>query len=309
MKKFMRIAAFFTAALWGNMAWAQVWVQIEARPNEASALERAADYAARLADVNGFRLNSGWYAVTLGPYSAADAQATLGQLRASRAIPADSFISDGANFGERFFGADTAAALAIQPAEPLPPLQPGEETLAEARAAERNLTREDREAIQEALKWEGFYNSIIDASFGPGTRRAMADWQQAQRYEPTGVLTTMQRRDLVGGYRDAQAALNLTPVDDAQAGIEITLPAGLVAFSRYEPPFAHYEPTTDAGVRVLLISQSGDQNTMAALYDIMQTLEIVPLEGPRSLGQTEFTLTGANDRIVSHTFVRVVGGA
>ena len=111
MKKFMRIAAFFTAALWGNMAWAQVWVQIEARPNEASALERAADYAARLADVNGFRLNSGWYAVTLGPYSAADAQATLGQLRASRAIPADSFISDGANFRERFFGADTAAIL------------------------------------------------------------------------------------------------------------------------------------------------------------------------------------------------------
>ena len=30
-------------------------------------------------------------------------------------------------------------------------------------------------------------------------------------------------------------------------------------------------------VRVVLISQAGDRNTMAALYDIMQTLQVVPL--------------------------------
>ena len=39
-----------------------------------------------------------------------------------------------------------------------------------------------------------------------------------------------------------------------------------------------------SGVRVLLISQSGDQGTLFGLYDIMQTLEIVPMEGPRDRG-------------------------
>ncbi|RZW01326.1 MAG: peptidoglycan-binding protein [Rhodobacteraceae bacterium] len=291
------------------MAMAQAWVQVEARPNQNLGLERANDYASRLPDVNGFRLRSGWYAVALGPYSEAEAQEALRRLRATRAIPSDSFISDGSNFRETFFGTgDRSAALAATPAEPLEPLQPGEETQAEARAGERQLTREDRELIQIALKWDGFYNSIIDASFGPGTRRAMAAWQEANRFEPTGILTTAQRRTLTGAYLDARASLGLETIAETQAGIDITIPAGLVRFDRYEAPFAHFEPATDDGVKVVLISQEGDSNTMAALYDIMQTLEIVPMEGRRNLGREEFTLTGQNDKVISHTFARAVRG-
>ena len=306
MKQCIRAAVILIATIWGHFAWAQAWVQIEARPNQTLGLERAAEYAARLPDVNGFRLNSGWFAIALGPYSEAEALATLGQLRASRAIPSDSFISDGTNFSDRFFGSDSAPVAAAQPAEPLPPLEPGEETQAEALDGERSLTRADRELIQIALRWEGFYTSIIDASFGPGTRRAMAAWQEANRYEPTGVLTTRQRRDLVEAYTEALASLNMQPVSDVQAGIDITLPAGLVKFDRYEAPFAHYDSTTDDGVRVVLISQAGDRNTMAALYDIMQTLQVVPTNGERRLGNEEFTLTGQDDKIISHTFVRNV---
>ena len=68
---------------------------------------------------------------------------------------------------------------------PVVPAQPAiedlpDETVTEARANERNLTRDDRFAIQIALQWFGFYRSLIDADFGPGTRNAIAAWQVAQ---------------------------------------------------------------------------------------------------------------------------------
>ncbi len=223
-------------------------------------------------------------------------------------MPDDSFLSDGGNFRARYFGSEDVAAAA-QPSDPLPPLKPGEETPAEARAAERAMTRDERELLQIALRWEGFYKSAIDADFGPGTRRAMSAWQEKQRFEPTGVLTTNQRRQLLEGYLNALEALKITPLVEANAGIEINVPAGLVAFDRYEPPFVHYAPNTDDGVRILLISQAGTRETLAALYDIMQTLEIVPLDGSRALRQRDFTLTGDNYRIASHTYARLEGEA
>lgn len=79
-------------------------------------------------------------------------------------------------------------------------------------------------------------------------------------------------------------------------------------FERYEAPFALYEPSGDLQARVLLISQPGDRQSMGGLYEIMQTLEIVPLEGPRERSRDGFTLTGANSRIVSHTEVSLRDG-
>ncbi|MGI9393730.1 MAG: peptidoglycan-binding protein, partial [Boseongicola sp.] len=307
MSIIIRVLIIAAGLGWSAQASAQgtSWLQVEARPNEALALVRAGDYAARLPDVSGFRLSSGWYAVVLGPYSETEAAARLAQLRISRAIPSDSFLSDGGNFRARFFGSENLAAVTSEPLDSLPPLIPGEETQAEARAAERALTRDERELLQIALRWEGFYNSNIDASFGPGTRRAMSAWQESTRFEPTGILTTNQRRQLLEGYLNALEALNMTPVIENNAGIEINLPAGLVDFDRYQPPFAHFNSKTDDGVRLLLISQTGDAATLQALYDIMQTLEIVPLDGSRAFRRRDFTLTGANDTIVSHTYARL----
>src|SRR6056297_2962248 len=167
------------AVAWAAVAGAQQlgWVQIEARPNEPQALERAQDYAAQLPNVNSFALPSGWYAITLGPYDPITAEQELRRLRASVAIPGDSFISDGRGFGRRIYG----QGLAVQPetiaVEPPRELVPAEESPAQSRAAERLLTRAERAQIQEALQWEGFYSAAIDASFGAGTRRAMESWQ------------------------------------------------------------------------------------------------------------------------------------
>ncbi|NNE81115.1 MAG: peptidoglycan-binding protein [Silicimonas sp.] len=299
-------------SFWAVFAHAQAWVQIEAQPSEASALERAADYASRLPDVNAFRTGTNWHVIALGPYGEDEARLKLLELRVSREVPSDAFVSDGRSFQDQVFGDGRQAALpgsgAETPADPLPPLEPGEETVTEARQGERQLSREERAELQVALKWEGFYNSTIDASFGPGTRRAMAAWQEAQRYEPTGVLTTLQRRELIEGYQSVVRSLDIRPLVDPTLGIEVDIPAQMVEFDRYDAPFAHFKPTTDDGVRLVLISQSGDTTTLAALYDILQTLEVAPVDGPRALRRDSFTIEGSNDKITSYIYARVASG-
>ena len=304
------LAAVFLCVVWAGLAAAQSWVQIEAQPSAGRAVERAEDWATRLPDVNVYRTGSSWHAIALGPYATEDeARRRLLELRARRIVPSDSFVSDGRSFRDRVYGSgDVVAGIAPEAPEPVE-LQPGEETPAEARRSERDLDRAGREELQIALKWEGFYNSVIDASFGAGTRRAMSGWQEFNGYEPTGILTTLQRRELVTRYRDALNSLDLAPVVDAQAGIEIDLPTALIAFDRYDAPFAHYAPATDDGVRVVLISRAGDGNTLGALYDILQTLEIVPMDGPRNLGRDSFTIDGVNDRVSTHVYARRAGDA
>ncbi|RMD90085.1 MAG: peptidoglycan-binding protein, partial [Alphaproteobacteria bacterium] len=166
-----------------------------------------------------------------------------------------------------------------------------------------------RAELQRALQWFGHYGGRIDAAFGPGTRRAMASWQEAAGHTPTGILTSRQRAELLAAYHAELDAIGLEHVRDETAGIEIDLPLGLVRFDRYEPPFAHYPAREGSGVSVLLISQAGDEATLMGLYDIMQTLEIVPLEGERERRRNEFVLTGRNARIISYTYARVSDGA
>ncbi len=300
------------------------WVQIEARPNLEQALDRVRAWETELENVNGFRLPSGWYAIALGPFEPETAAAVRASLRARLAIPADSFVADGSNFRQQFwpegpvFGAlsPVIAATPLPQADPQPDtspapvaLAPQGETLAEARAAERSLTRDEREEIQRALQWDGFYAARIDGAFGPGTRRAIEGWQASKAYPATGVLLTVQRNELVRDFRAEVASLGLATVSDPQAGIEITLPTALVTRARAEAPFVHYDPAGDDGVRVLLISLPGDATTLTALYDVMQTLEIVPLTGPRALSASSFTITGETDAVISDTYAELRSGA
>ncbi|MEL7345505.1 MAG: peptidoglycan-binding domain-containing protein [Pseudomonadota bacterium] len=307
----LRILAVVCTALMALPAWAQsqVWLQIEARPNQVSAEERARDYANQLDNVVGFRLGSGWFAIALGPYDAAQAPSELSRLRISGVVPRDAFVADGSAFGARFWPQGPLPVIETQaPSTPAPQPVASDETPAQARAAERLLTRVQREDLQIALRWEGFYNSTIDGAFGPGTRRAMSGWQTANGYEATGVLTSAQRLALLGAYNDALASLAMAPVFDTRAGIEIDMPTGLVAFDRYEAPFAHYAASTDDNVQVLLISQSGDAASFASLYEVLQSLRVIPLEGERRRNRGSFSIIGANDDIVSQAYAELSNG-
>ena len=81
----------------------QVWVQIEARPTYADALDRASGFDRILADVNGFALRSGWYAIALGPYTRADAEEVLRAYGVQGYIPEDSFIAQTDIYTQQFW--------------------------------------------------------------------------------------------------------------------------------------------------------------------------------------------------------------
>ena len=323
-----------------------VWVQIEAQPSLARATQRAQDYAAQLQDVNGFSLGAGWYGIAVGPYRRADAEVVLRQYVRQGLVPRDSYIQLSSRFRQQFWpvGANVLSTGVIDapgtaqvaapetPAEPQAPAEaapetptepqvaevvtpepepepePADETVREAQASERLLSRDEKKDLQIALKWAGFYTAGIDGSYGRGTRNSMAAWQEANNFEKTGVLTTLQRSVLLRQYNAVLDGLGLRMVRDAKAGIEMMMPTAEVKFDKYEAPFAQYNSSGDIGARVLLISQAGDQDTLYGLYDIMQTLEIVPLEGARKRGRASFDLVGQNAQFISTTEAKLEGG-
>lgn len=198
-------------------------------------------------------------------------------------------------------------------ATPATPSEPAladlpDEPLAEARRLEAQLSRDELAEIQVALQWYGFYRGGIDAAFGPGTRGAIQNWQRANNFEPTGFLSTRARATLIRGYESAVARYAFGPFRDEAAGIEITLPLGMVEFDHHETPFAHFRSINDSGMRVLLISQEGTQSTFYGLYEILQTLEVIPLEGERDRSRNSFTIDGRSATQRAHVEARLNDG-
>ncbi|MDO9640513.1 MAG: serine protease [Pseudotabrizicola sp.] len=317
------------ATLWAGMAAAQQqsWVQVEAQPTLAEAQERASAYAAAFPDVVGYLLGSRWYGIALGPYAPEEAAQRLADLRRENLIPADSYLTDGTNFRDQFWpvGGAQAAPLATPLAPDLPvevaplpelsveaapeaPAPPADETLAEARRSEAALSLEDRQELQRALQWDGYYTAAIDGAFGPGTRNSMADYQTAMGLEPTGVLTTIQRDMLVANWRADLAEYGFETVSETESGIEITLPLALVQFDHYEPPFVHYAPKAPGGMQVILISQPGDTAALYGLYDVLQTLTIIPQDGARSRSERSFEINGTSATTRSYAFAETRAG-
>ncbi|MEI6098431.1 MAG: serine protease [Alphaproteobacteria bacterium] len=313
------------------------WLQIEAQPNLNTAMDRARAYAALFPDVEGYRLRSGWYGIALGPTTPQAAAARLLVLRRQNLIPVDSYLADGASYAERFWplGLDATtdfndpattepaaeampAVESIQTESILPDLgdlfaqtpliTESEQTLGEAKADEAALTANERELLQEALKWFGFYNGKLDGSFGKGSRAAFAAWQAANGFEQSGILSTRQRNKLTSDYASDKAEFGFATVTEAESGISITLPLNLIQFDHYEPPFVHYAEKNGSGLKVLLISEPGGKAALKGLYDILQTLEIMPATGERALLEDSFTIRGRNDKIETLAYAAAVGG-
>ena len=198
--------------------------------------------------------------------------------------------------------ADAADAAAA----PVPMLP--DETPAEARASEAQLSRAEREELQSALKWFGFYTAAIDGAFGPGTRASMAAWQAANGYEETGVMTTGQRAQMLEELARIEAELGLETVTENESGIELSLPMAMVEFDAYAPPFVQYRERNNSGLRVVLISKPGDRAALIGLYDVLQTLRDVPPEGERLLGERSFSISARNDTTASYSFAELSQG-
>lgn len=339
------ILAVLFFGLWPVAAISQqsVYIQIEAQPTLNGGQARARFYENRVENVNGYFLGGRWYGVALGPYAPDAAARLLRDLRRRGVIPNDSFIVTGDSFRQQFWpigvGAETTPqplpetvepetpqdpivetplAPADPPAEepaavaeiaPEPEIVAPDETRAEAQASEALLDRTQRKELQTALQWAGFYTAAIDGAYGRGTRASMRAWQEANNVEVTGILTTAQRATLLADYNEVLSGMNLQLVRDDASGVEMLIPTGVVALANYEPPFARFDPKGDLDARVLLISQEGDQNRLFGLYEILQTLAIVPTEGPRKRGNGSFELEGIDDDIHSYTYATLSDGA
>lgn len=284
----------------------QVYIQLEAHPDVATARTRAEAYRALFPETAGFGLRSGWFGVLLGPYPPTEAANLMANLKSERLIPRDSFITYPGDLRDPFWPADGTAAASGEPvpdpaaevaAEPAPQPDPAptpDEDRQQARDSEALLTPEDRKDLQTALQWFGYYPSAIDGAFGPGTRTSMSAWQEARGYEATGILTTRQRRELLDAWRGELSAFGFQDVIETESGITVTLPLGLVEFDHYEPPFVHYRAKVEGAPTIILISQPGNEAALYGLYDVLQTLDSVPLDGARDRDDRSFRIRGTS---------------
>ena len=311
------IAMWMTVIAGASAAQDMRWIQIEAQPSLLEAETRARIYAQEFPDTQAHSIGSGWYAITLGPLPEDQADLRMSQLRARAAIPRDSFLATGANYRQRIYPigptpaavtpAQTAEATVVQEeatqvsvvetaenASPEQSITVSDETLSEARASEGLLSRDEKMDLQRYLQWAGYYNSTIDASFGRGTRRSMAAWQTDNGHEDTGVLTTAQREQLRAQYFAIFDGLGLETHRDLEAGISTDLPKAVVAFDAYAAPLAHFK-SKDASspAHIFLISAAGNRGDLAAIYGVLPTLSIVPMNIEKSLKKDRFVITGA----------------
>ena len=333
------MALLFTwaqAALAQSTLPRQVWIQLETRLHLEASLDSIKIYARDLSNVNGFEIDGGWFGVAIGPYDPEQADAALQKFRAEGVIPRTSFTTTGASYGERFYlpaltaqlatETDTAQNTAPQTAPPtadqelaavpneateeaLPeqPISPAEQ-LAQAKASEKVMTEAEKKYLQRALASAAFYESAIDGLYGSGTRDAMKSWQSANGYNATGVLTAAQRAEIIADYQFLLAGLGFEEVVDAQAGIALRLPSALLAPAAHDPPFATYAAKDTGLAQVILISQRGDRARLAALYEVMQTLSILPKTGPRNLAKSSFTIEAYDDRLHTTGFATLRDG-
>jgi len=316
VKSFIFAIGLMISAFATPLAAQQSWIQVESQRTVTATRDRAQFFATTLPDTRAFLTKTGWYAIVIGPMSGAQAKTTLARLKSSGQIPPDSLITKGESYISQLWPLSTGAqspTTATEDTNPQPDASVGaalipDPDLNATRKLERKWTRTQKKQYQSYLVWTGDYAGAIDGSYGRGTRRSIRSFQTRNGFQPTGWMTGQQRDLLVKQHDDAYARLGVEKVRNLDAGIEILMPTNLVAFSRFEPPFAIYGAKNDSKVEVRLISQKANAATLADLYDRMSAMDFVPADGYRRKKRTWFVLSGRNDRVVSYTYVKLKKG-
>ncbi len=291
------------------------WIQIETHPSLTRAKKEAKDYSADIDDVGAFSIGAGWYAISIGPLGESDAEIRLIELRSTGNIPSDSFISRGTNYAKKIWPSnfpetesvmqDTLNTLALKERSELSLLTEVDETFTEAQMSEDLLSQNKKKQLQAALQSEGYYSASIDGSFGTKTRNAMRAWQNDEGVPVTGILTTNQRVHLLQKYNSILKPLGIKRVEDLKAGIAINLPTALLDFSKYSPPLVHFASRTGTVHAAYMLSKIGDQKEFKNIYKALQTLDIFPKEGERSLKSTSFEITGLGENFVTYAYAAI----
>lgn len=271
----------------------EAWLQIAAERNIDRARGVAERFAGALPGISLIELGSSWIAVAAGPLPEAEAETLLRDLRATGAIPRDSYLSDGARFGEVLWRAGT----------PLPPAGTAPET------AQGTIDAASLREAQRALAFQALYAGPLDGRLTDETRAAIARWQAAEGAPETGMLDEAQRAALLGPMQAAEAPMGFETVQDDATGITVDVPTALIAFDRHEAPYAHFAPRAGSGVALRLISLPGDASMLSALYTVLQEDPSVPGTGFRELGEDSFVLMGSDATRLAYGWAEARGGA
>ena len=303
------------------------WIQLETLPSIVRAKEATSRLSTTLNEkVNIFFLDDGWYAVSLGPYDSSEAFEVLNTKLAAKIISSDSFVTDGKNYGKKVWTTGSFAMVDLEQLSGddnakydqdydfglnenlLKTSESGNllfssieelDSLEKAKFFDSQLSDFYKKAVQSALLAEGVYDSDIDGQYGPGTRRAITEWQINNNFEPTGFMTIPQQSELIKNYLEPLFENGIRVEKNILAGIKIPLPTDFKKPTDITPPFITYEATPLSKIKVFLISQQGDDYDLKILFDAMQDLEIIPIDGKKLLLRNSFELSGKNNGLES----------
>jgi peptidoglycan hydrolase-like protein with peptidoglycan-binding domain len=320
MQKSIKHIFIFIFVIWGYSAMGQlapdryVWIQIEAQPNRAAAMTRIKTYKQEISNVVGFEIEGGWFGIALGPYKSDAADTLLAKLKKSELIPRDSFVARGVTYGRQFYAPRSSIpklATAQSLTETKTDLETelsGTDNLELTKISENALTFDEKRYLQRALAWASHYQGKIDGLYGPETRRAMKDWQIENKYPKTGIMTPSQRGIILNNFTPVMTRLNLAPVTNLRAGITLLVPRGIMGSAQYDAPFVRFEATDTSNTQIILISQVGDAKRLRALFEVIQTLNIVPKGGALKLDEAGFSIETSNNELFTTGFAKLIDG-
>ena len=342
MQKAIHHLAIFIFLAWGHSAIGQlapdqyVWIQIEAQPNRESAMSRIQLYRKRISNVVGFEIEGGWFGITLGPYKLNMANASLAEFKEAGLIPPDSFVAHRVTYGKQFYTPRTSSPQ-LMTEQSLNQSEAKTETTTEAvteiaiisetatelgidkelsnaeklentKISENSLTLDEKKYLQRALSWASHYQGAIDGLYGPETRQAMLDWQITNRYPDTSFMTPVERSLLLSKYTPVIRKLNLVQISNLRAGITLLVPKGILGPAKYEAPFVRFEATNNSNSQIILISQVGDAKRLKALFEVIQTLDIVPKGGILNIDESGFSIETSNKKLFTTGFAKLIDG-
>ena len=313
------------------------WVQIAAHPDKSQALERIGNYTKNFGNIVGYEIGGGWYGIALGPYTRTFAENAVKEYTGAGLIPENSFVTNGTSYQVQYYplkntepmqavapktteldnlvttgpqivqvesNEDAPITFVVAEVEPERP----EEQFARAQSSERSMSRKQKQILQKALASSGHYTGKIDGLYGPGTRGAMTLWQTENGFVATGVLTAMQRESALNVYNAFLADMGFDTAFDLRSGISLEVPKNILASAQYDAPFIRFESKNLIDARLILISQTGGQARLIALFDVLQTLELFPTNGSKELRKSGFKFEGETDLYYISGFARLNAG-
>jgi S1-C subfamily serine protease len=166
----------------------------------------------------------------------------------------------------------------------------------------------DRAIVQANLVLTGNYDGLIDATFGPGTYKAIVKYQVLQSAAADGVLSPAEASHLADTASTIYRSLGIAEVDDTDAGIAVFLPRNLLTG---KSPTKRGTAYTTAGglLDIETIRMPAEAESFAELFHVLSTSNSARHVSYANWGNAQFSISGALNGRYFYTRFYNDGGA